>query len=233
MAKDYLRVRETIRVTALPGIGSFTGVLWLMEQYAAQTAWWSVIPFGCITLMVFSFWIGHDVYYSNAPFRIWYRRLRSFGEFQNVITKREYSSLGNDHGGKQEFIAIYAHFVFSKARVLDTVMIRGAITGYIANRLTVVDRITMQKSSNYSWRDTSFIGTRYISEDRIEIPIAFIPTKSGNPGVYGDKSLNGCYFSEGKAHFIEVKLFTGKQRQTHTVQIFMPLTADCTHSWYK
>lgn len=216
-----MRVRETIRVTALPGIGSFTGVLWLMEQYASQTSWWSMIPWGVITLLVLGFWLGHDVYDSNSVSRIWYRRLRSFGEFQNVITRHECSSLHND-GVEKDLNAIYLPFVFSKERLLDEVRIKTTITGYMANKLTVIDR--MQNSYDDEWPDTSFIAKRYVSGSKIEIPIAFIPREHGDPGVYGDKKLSRSYFREGTAHFVEITLSSGKQRQRHTVQIFMPLT---------
>ncbi|MFH0342156.1 MAG: hypothetical protein ACHBNF_08500 [Chromatiales bacterium] len=162
-----MRLRETVCDNAAPSLFFLSFGGGLVEEFFFQS-YLQGLPLLWLAAVSFAFWMGQDVYHSHGRLRVLYRRLRSFGKFQNFITRYEYFSLGNDHGGEQQFVAIYMPFVFSKERSLAVIRIKATIRSYVANNLR------MCNPSDYEWMDTSFSDIHHVPDGRIEMPIAFI-----------------------------------------------------------
>lgn len=161
--------------------------------------------------------LDRDVYPSNGLLRKRYKKLQSFSDFSGFKCTPEFFNLGDNHGGNQKFFKVFLTFQFRKKTKVDAIRMRATCYRYLASKIK-------QKIGAYEWIQgpNTVNTTPYYERTEQEIPIAYIPETHGNPGVYGDKQVNGYFLADGTAHYIEVELHSGRRIQRKTIQIFMP-----------
>lgn len=198
---------------AAPAAWVFALGSWLSQQFLGAESWFSKLPFGWLSLICLAFWIGQDAYHPQGRFRIFYRTIRSFGIFGPVATKPEFFSLGENYGGSQKFVGVLVPFTFSEKKTLVAVRVKSKYYRYLASKIGAY-------IGSYEWKFDE--GKLFLPQEQLQIPIAFIPEKAGNPGVYGDQNIKGYCFSHGTAHFITIQVISKNWTQEKSIQILMP-----------
>ena len=101
-------------------------------------------------------------------------------------------------------------FTSKKAIKIDRIYICSVYYQHIGGELKI-------RRGTYSWSHN--LNVDFTAGESQEIPLAYIPAGWSNPGTYGDKSISGYALSKGTAHFVTVRVISGKRTQEKALQI--------------
>lgn len=216
-------------------LGGLAGVALELLAGAAFMIWpnqlwiaWSIFAFGSVLLFGSLGWWFFTNYHLRSPVIarasngniVESRRkagtnnpIGSFGDFSDFKCTSEDFSLGENHGVHERFLKISLTFQFHK-KTRPKTKVDATMR---ATRYTYTGSRIKQKLGSYEW-----VQSDTTPRSEMEIPIAYIPRRGDNPGVYGDKKIEGYFLADKTAHYIEVELHSEYGIQRKTVQIIMP-----------
>lgn len=200
-----------------------SGVALTMAVHAAEKAWsdasiWSQIPFLWIAVVLLAFWLGQNVQLAMTP-NSWLRhnwrvlwRIGSFGpiQYDNCVL-----DLGTNHGGAKQFIRVWYRFTVRKRKrmSLDCIRISAQQFRYDGSRI-------VGHPLAHVWKLVE--NARPLAGDDIDLTLAYISEDRSQPGVYGDKSLEGYCLASGTAHQIIIEIISKRIVQKKALFILMP-----------
>lgn len=204
-----LGIVDIVNFFALPLISeelldSFTGLLG--ELTSAFSEWPHMLTAFFLGLLVADFadkrsWVRHNM-----------RHFRRVGDFQTLIFSADFRSLGDDFGGRQQFISISLPFKNYRKCRLDVIRYQ-------------ISSADLFKSPHMETKDFDFRrmeGRQLLEGEVLNIPIAFVPVKPGGPACFVDFDKDMTYLSTRKSYEIRIEVSSRWKRSLADVRMVVP-----------
>lgn len=156
-----------------------------------------------------------DIADKKSWFRHNLRHFRRVGDFKPVSYERDFRSLGDDLGGKLQYISVLIPLVVHAKCTLDV----------LRYRVTLRDLFERPNEFPKKYDLKLFEGRKLLAGEVLDVPVAFMPMSPGNPGclVKFDKEM--YVIGQRRRLSIDIELVSSWRRSAICLEMIVP-TAD-------